>query len=84
MFLCVCWNYNILQTCEALGCLRGPGGVVKGLDSVSWAQICARELASVTSRASSGPPAPPVALIEDGTDDMYSSKVSDTTSGPKF
>ena len=29
---------------------RGPGGVVGGLNSGHWAEICARELASVVSQ----------------------------------
>ena len=49
---------------------RDPGGVVRGLDFVSWAIFCAQELASVASRgpnvtsrgASRGP------LVDDETD----------------
>ena len=35
---------------------RGPGGVVRGLESGSRAEICARELAYVASRGLHGPP----------------------------
>ena len=40
------------------GSFRGPSGVVGGLDPLSQAQICARELASVASHCL---PLPPVA-----------------------
>ena len=58
-----------------------PGGVVRGLDLRSRAKICARELASVASRglpvASRGPlVASRGPSVDDGTDDIYNSKVS--------
>ena len=50
---------------------RGPGGFVRGLEFVSQAKICARELASAASRCLQGTSGgfqwPPV---EDGTDDI--------------
>ena len=59
---------------------RGPGGA--GRDCRSGPKICARELASVASRAT--PRGLPWPSVDDGTDDMYSSKVSNTTLGPIF
>ena len=65
------------------GRIRGPGGVVGGLDSVSWAKGCARELASVALRCLQGPSRGiPWPLVDDETDDIDSSKVSNTTLGP--
>ena len=58
---------------------RGHGGVGRGLDLGGWAEICERELASVVSVVSRGFQAPPV---DDGTDNRYISKVSNTTLGP--
>ena len=64
---------------------RSPGGVDRGLDTRSRAKICARELASIASR---GPPVVSRGLqwppVDNGTDCIYSSRVSDTTLGPKF
>ena len=60
----------------------GPGGVARGLEPVPWAKTCARKRASVVS---TGPPGGlPWPSVDDGTDDIYSSKVSYTTLGPKF
>ena len=60
-------------------------GAVRGLVSLSRAKICARELGSVASRLPPGVPRGlPWPPVHDGTDDIYSSKVSNTTLGPKL